>query len=42
MEGLVLNQHLPKHNFTISDLNRILITLWARDDMKFIPERYRV
>lgn len=42
MEGLVVNQHLLKYNFTISDLNRILITLWVRDDLKFIPESYRV
>ncbi|OAG42721.1 AdoMet-dependent rRNA methyltransferase SPB1 [Fonsecaea monophora] len=41
-EGIVVNKHRPKHNFTDRDLNRVLLTLWTRDDLIFIPERYRV
>jgi hypothetical protein len=42
LEGIVVNKHRPKHNFTVRDLTRILLTLWTRDDLIFIPERYRV
>lgn len=42
LEGIVVNKHRPKHNFTIRDLTRVLLTLWTRDDLIFIPERYRV
>jgi len=41
-EGIVLNKHRPKHNFTDRDLGRVLLTLWTRDDLIFITERYRV
>ncbi|KAN0069234.1 Protein of unknown function (DUF3435) domain containing protein [Elaphomyces granulatus] len=41
-EGIVVNKHRPKHNFTDRDLSRVLLTLWTRDDLIFIPERYRV
>jgi hypothetical protein len=41
-EGVVVNKHRPKHNFTQRDLDRLLVTLWTKDDLKFIPERYRV
>ena len=41
-EGIVINKHRPKHNFTTRDLTRVLLTLWTRDDLIFIPERYRV
>jgi Protein of unknown function (DUF3435) len=42
VEGLVVNVHQPKHNFTNTDLTRILLALWTQDDLIFIPERYRV
>lgn len=42
LEGIVVNKHRPKHNFTMRDLTRVLLTLWTRDDLIFIPERYRV
>jgi hypothetical protein len=41
-EGIVVNKHRPKHNYTIKDLTRVLLALWTRDDLIFIPERYRV
>jgi hypothetical protein len=41
-EGIVVNKHCPKHNFRARDLTRVLLTLWTRDDLIFIPERYRV
>lgn len=31
-----------KHNFTVVDLVRVLKTLWTKDDLMFIPERYRI
>ncbi|MCJ1474750.1 hypothetical protein MMC13_003410 [Lambiella insularis] len=40
-EGIVVNKHRPKHNFTSKDLTRVLLALWTRDDLIFIPERYR-
>lgn len=42
LEGIVVNRHRPKNNFTVKDLTRVLLALWARDDLIFIPERYRV
>jgi hypothetical protein len=42
LEGVVVNMHRPNHNFTIKDLTRVLLALWTRDDLIFIPERYRV
>lgn len=42
MKGLAVNKRRPKHNFTASDLTRLLRTLWTQDDLIFIPERYRV
>jgi len=42
LEGLVVNKHKPKHNFTPRELTRILLTLWTKDDIIFIPERYRI
>ncbi len=41
-EGLLVNKRKPKHNFTASDLPRIVITVWTKDDLHFTPERYRV
>lgn len=41
-EGVVANVSRPKHNFTVVDLNRILLCLWTEDDISWIPERYRV
>ncbi len=32
-----MNKHRPKHNFTDRDLDRVLLTLWTRDDLIFIP-----
>ncbi len=42
MEGVVVNKRRPKHNFTEQELIRILLTLWTKDDLIFVPERYRV
>lgn len=42
LEGIVVNKHRPKHNFTVRDLTRVLLALWTYDDLIFIPERYRV
>jgi len=42
LEGLVVNKHKPKHNFTPRELTRILLTLWTKDNIIFIPERYRI
>jgi len=41
-EGVVVNTQRPKHLFTLHDLTRLLVTLWTQDDLKFIPERYRL
>lgn len=38
----MVNNRISKHNFTCSDLDRILLTLWTKDDLTFIPERYRI
>lgn len=42
LEGIVVNKHRPKHNFTDRDLKRVYLTLWSRDDLIYISERYRV
>ena len=42
LEGIVVNKHRPKHNFTERDLNCVRLKLWSRDDLIFIPERYWV
>ncbi|MCJ1426427.1 hypothetical protein MMC29_004330 [Sticta canariensis] len=42
VEGLVVKKHRPKHNFTNRDLNRVSLTVWSRDDLIFIHERYRI
>ena len=41
-EGLVVNKHRPKHNFTVKDLPRIVVTPFTKDDLIFTPERYRI
>ena len=41
-EGVVAKVRRPKHNFTVTDLNRLLQCLWTEDDISWIPERYRV
>ena len=41
-EGLLVNKRRPKHNFTATDLVRIIVCLWTKDDLNFIPERYRI
>lgn len=41
-EGLLVNKRRPKHNFTATDLTRIRITPWTKDDLVFTPERYRI
>ena len=41
-ESLVVNKRREKHNFTPRELIRILLTLWTKDDLIFIPERYRI
>ena len=37
-----MNTRKPKHNFTKKDQNQIVVTLWIKDDLMFIPERYRI
>ena len=37
-----MNERRPTYNFTPRELTRILLTLWTKDDLIFIPERYRV
>jgi hypothetical protein len=32
-EGLVVNVKKPKHNFTLTTLTKVLVTLWAKDDL---------
>lgn len=29
LEGIVVNKHRPKHNFTVRDLTRVLLALWT-------------
>jgi hypothetical protein len=41
-EEAVVNQHVEKLNFSNKDLTRLLITLWTKSDLSYIPERYRV
>jgi hypothetical protein len=41
-EGAVVNKHRPKYNFTVRALTRVQVTLWTKDDLIFIPERYRI
>ena len=41
-EGVVVNKHRPKYNFTVRALTRVQVTLWTKDDLMFIPERYRI
>src|SRR2546423_1361694 len=41
-EGLVVNIKKPKYNFTVTTLTKVLVTLWTKDDLIFIPERYRL
>jgi hypothetical protein len=38
----VINKHREKNNFTEQDATRIILTAWTKDDLIFIPERYRV
>ena len=42
IEGFVVQGHRPKHNFRLCDLDRNLLTLWTKDDLIHIPERYRI
>lgn len=39
-EGLVVEMKRPKHNFSVADLTRDLVTLWTQDVLIFVPERY--
>jgi hypothetical protein len=41
-EGVVVNKRRSKHNFTVPDLTCVLTGLWTKDDLIFIPERYRI
>jgi hypothetical protein len=38
----VVNKHRSKYNFTVRALTRVQVTLWTKDDLMFIPERYRI
>lgn len=42
LEGIVVNKHRLKHNFTQRDVTRLHLTLWTCNDLIFISERYRV
>jgi hypothetical protein len=35
-------QKYTKYNFTVTTLTKVLVTLWTKDDLIFIPERYRL
>lgn len=41
-EGEVVDECLPKHNFTKEDLDEILLTLWTSKDLIYISERDKV
>ena len=41
-KGLVVNIRKPKYNFTATTLTKVLVNLWTKDDLIFIPERYRL
>ncbi|KAK5080233.1 hypothetical protein LTR05_008746 [Lithohypha guttulata] len=41
-QGLLVNVRRPKHNFTVTDLSRIVVAAWTNDDLVFTPERYRI
>lgn len=41
-EGIVVNQRLPKDNFSVENLTHVLRTLWTKDDLSYVPECYRV
>lgn len=38
----IVDERLPKHNFTKEELDEILFALWTRRDLKYISERNRV
>jgi hypothetical protein len=38
----VVNIKKPKYNFTVTILTKVLATLWAKDDLIFISERYQL
>lgn len=38
----MINKHRPKCNFTVGTLTRAQVTLWTKDDLIFVPERYRI
>ena len=40
-EGVVVNRHQLRYNFTVRALIRIQATLQTKDDLIFISERYR-
>jgi hypothetical protein len=37
-----LKNHRPKDNFVEDALTRFQVTLWTKDDLIYIPERYRI
>ncbi|KAH6617437.1 hypothetical protein F5144DRAFT_586453, partial [Chaetomium tenue] len=40
-QGTVSAAERPKYNFGVADLDRVLLTLWTRRDLRFIHERER-
>ena len=32
----MVNKKRPKHNFSVSDVTRVLVTLWIKDDFFFL------
>jgi hypothetical protein len=42
LEGDIVDERLPKYNFTREDLDQTLLTLWTRKDLIYISERDRV
>jgi hypothetical protein len=41
-EGIVVIKHSDKHNLQCVDATRLLRVLWTKDDLIYIPERYRI
>ncbi|EXJ82199.1 hypothetical protein A1O3_06012 [Capronia epimyces CBS 606.96] len=41
-ETIMVNKHPAKHLFSDRDLGHSFNTLWTKDDLIFIPERYRI
>jgi hypothetical protein len=38
----VVNIKRPKRNFSVAVLTRVLVTVWSKDDLIFVPKRCRL